>query len=167
VFLSIVVVIVVVVTMTVVMIPAMLMAVVGVLMSPPVAPRHPRGHTEDQQARHDLEIGLGLLRVPMGAEGEPGERNHPDDGGMRKCGGKTEQHSLSERAANRDDEGGNHRFGMARFETVQCAEGDCAGNEDPGVIRAGLEKVGETGRQNSSPFTPAERYICLGYGRSG
>ena len=92
-----------------------------------------------------LQIRFAALAGEVLAEIETEKRNHPYDRGVRDRRRQAEQHGLKHGAPHGHDEGGHHRLGMAGLETVQRAEQDGAGHEQPCVCAALLEQVRQVG----------------------
>ena len=89
------------------------MVVVLLVLVPPGAPDHPGGDPEDDDSGRQLQVGFAAFSGEILAEVEPQERDRPDHTGVRDRRRKTQQRGLKNGAADRDDEGGHHRLGMA------------------------------------------------------
>jgi hypothetical protein len=119
----------------------------------PGAEIHPHGEREDHRGGGEMEVRLGVFRVPLPAvmQGERGQ--NPDEQRVRDGGGETQQHGLPDGAADGDDEGGHHRFGMPRLQPMQGTEQDGDGDVEPGVSAG--EVVGEGSHLYSASFALA------------
>ena len=109
----------------------------------PGPPHHPQRHGDDDRRRSQLEPRFGGVEVKVAPEVEPGQADHPDDQGVRGGRRQAQQDRLPDRAAHRDDEGRHHGLGVARLQTVQRAQQQGRGNEQPGMPRALREEIGE------------------------
>ena len=74
---------------TVAMLVVMTMFVRCAVRMAPCAEHHPDCHTDYQDARGKLEIGFGFCDIPLAAEAQADQRDHPDHGGVRQGGGQT------------------------------------------------------------------------------
>jgi hypothetical protein len=119
----------------------------------PGAEIHPYGETEHQGGGSEMEVGLGVFRIPLTAVVEGQRGQHPDQQGVRDRRRQTQQHGLPDGAADRDDERGHHRFGMARLQPMQGSEEDGDGDVEPGVSAG--EVVGEGSHLYSASFALA------------
>ena len=87
-----------------------------------------------------MQIRLAGRDVPLSAEIEATQGDEPDDRRVRERRAETENDRLLDRALNRHDKRGHHGLRMSRFEAVQRAQHDGAGNEQPKVAGALLEQ---------------------------
>ena len=99
----------------------------------PGAQHHPQGHGDDGECGGDLEIRLAGPDVEAAPEVDATEPDEPHDGGVGQGRRQPEEHRLSKRAAHGDDEGRHHGLGVPGLKTVQGAEQDGTGQEQPGV----------------------------------
>ena len=138
----------------VVMIVVVMLVCGGGLRIAPGAPEHPERQAGDDDGGGELEVRLRGFRIPLAAIFQRDGGEEPDDEGVRKRRRKAQQHGLRDSAADRDDEGGHHRFRVAGLQPVQRAEQDGGGDEKPCVRGAVLQSLGKIGHGRSMPPYP-------------